>query len=298
MDLILYSTAYFFLWLITRLPFSWLSALSSLFYPIIYYIFPYRKPIVLKNLRKSFPDWDENEIEKTARKFYRQFCQSILESGAFHFMKKKEILKRMKYKNPEVVNDLFNKGKSIVLLMAHYGNWELTLTCPHYVKHEVVAIYKPLNNKYFDGFFRRSRQRFGLIAMPMNKILRYLSEAENQGRKTMTYFLADQRPHWSQIQHWTDFFNQETPVFLGPEKIARKFNMAVVYLKIIPVSKGMYEAEFILLKEESKNSAEFEITNLYLRTLEDNIREAPEYWLWTHNRWKYDKRVILQNKHV
>jgi Kdo2-lipid IVA lauroyltransferase/acyltransferase len=290
MDFILYRIAYFLLWVITRFPFSWLYALSAICYPMIYYVIPYRKSIVLKNLRNSFPDWDEKKVKDTARKFYRHFCNSMVESGGLHFMEEKEILKRMKYKNPELVNELFSKGKSIVLMMAHYGNWELTLTCPRFVNHEVVAIYKPLSNKYFDGFSRRSRQRFGVTTVPMDKILRYLSEAGKQGKKTMTYFISDQRPHWSQINHWTVFFNQETPVFLGAEKIARKYNMAVVYLKIVPVSKGHYEAEFILLKEEAVNAPEFEITNLYLRTLENNIREAPEYWLWTHNRWKYDKK--------
>jgi len=174
--------------------------------------------------------------------------------------------------------------------MAHYGNWELSVNCARYVNHEVILLYKPLTNKYFDDFFLKARQHFGAVAVPMDKVFRYLTESEKSGKRTMTYFLADQRPHWSLISYWTKFLNQDAPVYMGPEKIAKKFDMAVVYFKVRVVSRGHYEVEFILLTEDSKNTEEHQITELYLRTLEDHIREAPEYWLWTHKRWKYIKK--------
>lgn len=290
MRFILFYTFYSIIWLITRLPLSLLYGFSSLCFPLVYYLIPYRKDVVFNNLRNSFPAWDENRVRQTAKSFYRHFCDSMIESTALNFLNEKEPLKRLRYKNPELVNELYNKGKSIVLLMAHYGNWELTNTCPRFVKHEVVAIYKPLSNKYFNKFFIRARERFGVKTIAMEKIVRYLSEASKQDRRTMTYFLADQRPHWSKIQYWTKFLNQDTPVILGPEKIARKFNMAVVYLKITRLSRGQYEAEFILLKEDSRATRDFEITDLYFKNLENTIIEAPEYWLWTHKRWKYASR--------
>ena len=243
----------------------------------------------MRNLRNSFPEWSEKQIRYTARCFYRHFCDSFVESAAFPFLNEKESIKRFTLKNPEMVNDLFSIGKSIVLLMAHYGNWELSATCPLFVKHKVLAIYKPLKNKYFDRMFIKARERFGVKTVPMNKILRRLADSEGKGEKTMTYFLADQRPPWAQIQYWTKFLNQDTPVILGPEKIAGKFDMAVVFLKIIPARRGHYNAEFVLISENPHEMKELEITDLYFDALEKTIKDSPCYWLWTHKRWKHDK---------
>jgi len=290
-DKIIFHILYSFFWLVTRLPFSFLYAFSSLCFPLVYYILPYRKKVVLTNLHKSFPEWDKKKVREISKKFYRQFCDSMIESFAFNFLDEKETLKRMKFKNPELINELYDKGKSVALLMAHYGNWELSPVSARYVNHEVIALYKPLSNKSFDDFFLRSRQHFGAVAVPMDKFFRYLTDAQKEGKKTLTLFLSDQRPHWSLISYWTKIFNQDAPVYMGAEKIARKFNMAAVYFKVTAVSRGHYEAEFVLLKEDSKDTQEHEITELYLKTLENHIREAPEYWLWTHKRWKYGKKT-------
>lgn len=285
-----YYLSYGIIWLITRLPLRTLNFFSDAGYFLAYHVIRYRREIVHKNLRNSFPDWDEKKVNLTARKFYQQFCDSMIDSVALHFVNKKYSLERMVIRNPELPNGIYNKGKSVVCLMAHYGNWELTVSIAERLNHEVLALYKPLTNRRFDELIKSGRERFGAVAVPMEKILRYLVESESGGKKTLTYFLADQRPHWSQIAYWTSFLGQDAPVYQGAEKIARKFNMAVLYLKVIPVKRGFYEAEFILLKEDAKNTTEHEIMDLYIKVLEENIREAPEYWLWTHKRWKYVRK--------
>ena len=197
-------------------------------------------------------------------------------------------------KNPELCNDLYEKGKSITLLMSHYGNWEWSAITPRYLKHKVLPIYKPLHNPHFDRMIKKSRERFGAETIPMDKIMRTLMEYKIKGIPTLTFFIADQRPRWAQIQYWTTFLNQDTPVILGPEKIARKMDHAVLFLKITPVKRGHYEAEYISLFEHTGETMPYEITDSYLAILEKTIREKPEYWLWTHDRWKHEKEKFVQ----
>ena len=290
MRFILFYLGYSLLWLITRLPLRCLNFFSSAGYYLIFYGIKYRRDVVISNLRNSFPEWDDQKVLDTARRFYRHFCDLMIDSVALFFVDKKHSLQRFRYRNPELVNDLYKNGKSVVCLMAHYGNWELAGTSADFLYHEVLAIYKPLTNRRYNELIKRGRERFGVVTVPMDKILRYLIESEKKGKHTLTFFLADQRPHWSEIVYWTKFMGQDAPFYQGAEKIARKFNMAVVYLKIIPIKRGHYEAEFILLEENADKTAEHEIMERYIKVLEENIREAPEFWLWTHKRWKYHKK--------
>lgn len=288
---IVFYINYGLLWLITRLPLSFLHFFSSLGFGLLYYILRYRKKVVIQNLRNSFPDWDDKKVYKTAKKFYQHFCDSMIESVALIFVNKSHSLQRLKIKNPELLNDLYEKDKSVVCLMAHYGNWELCSTLPMHLRHEVLAIYKPLTNRHFDKMIKSGRERFGIKGIPMDKILRYLISKEKENKRTMTLFLADQRPHWSEIVYWTKFMNQDAPFYQGAEKISRKFNMAVVYMKISSLKRNHYEAEFILLEENARETEVHEIMETYVKVLEENIKEAPEFWLWTHKRWKYVKKV-------
>lgn len=276
-----------FIRLLSLLPFSILYGISSLLYPIIYYIFPYRKKIVFKNLTRAFPEKSKKEIRDIAKAFYKHFCDSMIESAVYGFKPKKEIIKRFKLKNPDICEDLYRKDKSISLMMAHYGTWEWAAVLPEYIPHIALPIYKPLKNKQFDRYVRRNRERFGTRTVPMEKILRTLIRYEKEKTPTITYFLADQRPLMARIQYWTTFLNQNTPVVMGPEKIAHHFNHAVLFLKLRKVKRGFYEAEFIKIIEEAENLKKFEIIEQYHAYLENLIKKEPAYWLWTHKRWKH-----------
>ncbi|MFW5820506.1 MAG: lysophospholipid acyltransferase family protein [Bacteroidota bacterium] len=275
--------------LLSLLPFTViLYGLSSILYPIIYYIVPYRKKIVFHNLRNSFPGKSDKEIKEIASAFYKHLCDSFIESTVFGFKPKKELIKRFTVKNPELCEELYKKKKSISLMMAHYGNWEWAAIIPEHIPHVTLPIYKPLKNKYFDRYVRKNRERFGARTVPMEKILKTLIQYEKKNVPTMTFFLADQRPLMAKIQYWTTFLNQDTPVVMGPEKIARHFNHAVLFLKIKKVKRGYYEAEFVKIAEEARSLEKYEIIEQYHSYLEKSIKEEPAYWLWTHKRWKHN----------
>ena len=209
----------------------------------------------------------------------------------FAFKPEKEILKRFVYRNPEVCNSLFEKGKSILLLMGHYGNWEWCSTMPIYLKHEVLAIYKPLHNSYYDRFIRKNREKYGVVTVPTDKTLRVMTDYHAKNIPILTMFLADQRPRLAQIQHWIRFLNQDTPVILGPEKIARRLDEAVVFFNVIPVKRGYYEVEFDLLFENPSETEIYQITEAYFSRLEQMIVKKPPYWLWSHKRWRHSKAL-------
>jgi KDO2-lipid IV(A) lauroyltransferase len=302
MQLISFYILYGIIWLLTRLPMKVLYLLTDVVFVVIYYCVPYRKKMVFKNLRNSFPDWDEKKIKKTAKEFYRFFCDFFMESTVFFFMSEKEALKRFTYKNPELLNDLYSRGKSVILVFGHYANWEWSVTLQKFVKHKTLPVYKPLHNKYIDRMTVKSRQRFGSEVVPVDKIVRVLTDFHKNKVLNVSYFAADQRLLMKNIQYWTTLLHQETPVVLGPEKLAKKMDHAVVFFKISRVKRGYYESEFILISDDAANSKDYEITEKFLHLLENQIIEAPAYWLWTHDRWKHKKsdfdRIYGQRAHA
>lgn len=298
MKFISFAFAYIFLRILACLPLSWMYNISRFIYFIIFYIFPYRKKLVFKNLQNSFPNWDKKKVRSTAKSFFQFFCDMLIESAFSPFLSEKELEKRIKYKNLELIHELYKKRKSIIVITSHYANWEWNARISKLIDHKAVYIYKPLQNKYFDRFIAQSREKYNAKTVPMERTLRYLIEMENNKVLTLSYFLADQRPLKKNIQYWTTFLNQDTPIYTGPEKIARKLNMAVIFQKTRRKSRGFYESEFILLSENPSEMKEFEIMELYFKKLEESIYENPQYWLWTHNRWKYDKKDFISTRKI
>ena len=244
------------------------------------------------NLNKSFPEKSQKELNGITRRFYRHFCDSFIESFYALNISEKEIRKRYKYKNVEVLNQLYEKNKSVILVFGHYGNWDWLNSLPLYTKHKNYALYHPLRNKYFDELFIQIRGKFGVKLIPMKTAYKDMLTVSKNNILTITYFLTDQRPVWSSIRFWTTFLHQETPVLTGSEVIAKKLNQAVVYLDIQKVKRGFYEAEFELLAENPKETEEFEITESHTRKLESIIIRKPDYWLWSHKRWKLKREDV------
>lgn len=289
MQLISFYLLFGLIWLFTRLPMRVLYFMSDIVFVLIYYIIPYRKKLVFKNLRNSFPEYDEKQIRKIAKAFYHYLCDFFMESTIFIFMSEKEVTKRFKFINTELLDSLYSKGKSVILVFGHYGNWEWSVTLQKYTKLKTLPVYKPLHNKYFDQMFINSRQRFGSEVVPVDKIVRVLADCSKNNVLNVSYFAADQRPLMKNIQYWTTFFHQDTPVVLGPEKLAKKLDSAVVFFDIKSSKRGYYEAEFSLITDDARSTAEYEITDKFLQMLEKQIRERPAFWLWTHDRWKHKK---------
>ena len=296
MKFIAYIIAYGFIWLLHLLPERILYLLSDILYLLMYHVAGYRKKVVFRNLEKAFPEYDKIEIKRIAKLFFQHLCDLMLESAVSHFYSESEALKKITYKNPELLNELYGKGKQVMAVLGHYGNWEYMSSLGLVIDYPVVAIYKPLHNKYFDRMVQKNRNTFGVITVPMEKIARRLIEYHNSDTPVLTLNLGDQRPMYIQIQYWTKFMGRDTPMFLGTEKLARKLDAAVVFLKIRKLNRGRYEMEAELICESPESLELFEITDRHVAILENLIREEPAYWLWSHRRWKHSYEKF-QQKH-
>ncbi len=258
---------------------------SDFLYVLFFYIFKYRKRVVLKNLELCFPEKSHEEIKKIARLFYKHLCDIIVEGIKGYSISKKTIVKRHKIVNPEVLNTYFNEGKSVVAVTAHYSNWEWgSVSGPLQLKHNCLAFYKPIKNKYIDGFINSSRRKSGLELVSINNT----SEAfeKNMDKPSVFLMVADQSPYNIKTSFWIDFFNVSTPWLHGPEKHAKRNNLPIVYLDIYRKKRGYYETKIHTLdvKEYESHGA---ITHAYVKFLERIIKEKPQWWLWSHKRWKH-----------
>lgn len=285
-----YAIAYVFLWTITWLPLGALFIFGDLFYLLAYRLIGYRKEIVRSNLKNSFPDKSEKDIVKIEKKFYRHLGDSFIEWFYPMHRTAEELKPRYVFKNPEVLNNLYSKRVSVVGVLGHYGNWEWLSLLPTEVKHKVLAIHKPLKNRYFNRLINGLRSKYGVYMVSTKESYRKLKAEQDNGEVTLTYFLADQSPQESKIKYWTSFLGQDTPVFLGAEQIATKLNMALVFFDIRKVSRGHYEIEFELLSEGPRREDSFSVTEKHVRALEKRIIEEPEWWLWSHRRWKHKRK--------
>jgi len=280
---------YGFIWLFTWLPLSIQYLFSDAIFFLTFHVFHYRKKVVFKNLTMSFPEKSHQEIRRIARRFYRHLGDSFIESFALMHMRKSDLDNRYQYKNTELINDLYSRGKSIILVMGHYGNWDWCANLTNVSNHKILAIYKVLHNKYFDKLIKDLRESHGVETIPMESTLRSLLDYKKKNIPTFTMFLADQRPRMKNIQYWTTFLNQDTPVLLGPEKISKKLDMAVVFFHVRKIKRGYYENEFKLVTDNASEEIEFAITEKHVRYLEALIAEEPAHWLWSHKRWKHKK---------
>jgi len=255
-----------------------------------YYLLRYRRKTTLKNLRNAFPEKSEKEIHKIARKFYRHLFDLFIETMASIHITRNEINRRLKFKNLELVEKYYNEKKNLSVVGGHYGNWEWVFNVTDFTPYRILAIYKKLSNKHFNTLYNNLRSKFGVEPVEMKKTLRKIIEYRQKEVPTITYFLGDQRPLKRNIRYWLTFLNQATPVYLGPEKISIRLDQPIIFIHIRKIKRGYYEADLIDLVKDPKETKEYEITEKIMEILEKFIREQPEYWLWSHNRWKFNKQ--------
>ncbi len=266
------------------LPFRAIYFISAMAYPLLWYVIKYRKSVVFANLRHAFPDKSDDEIYSIAQRFYRYFCDNTLETLKLYTMSRKQILKRVTVENVDVFKKQTDAHQSVVLMMAHYGNWEWEgqRLCMDFA-HSFCGIYKPLSNKRFDQLIYKMRGKFGAILYESSRVFRHMLSDRNL--LTMSGFIGDQKPV-APNPHWLTFLNQDTPVFRGAFTIAQKLNYPVVYAQMQPIRRGYYKLIFKLLTDDPNAFTELELAKMYFNELESNINAHPEYWLWTHRRWK------------
>lgn len=273
---------------ISYLPFFLLYRLSDFAFFMMYRVIGYRKKVVMMNIKNSFPNKSDKEHNLIAKQFYKHFCDLVLESIKGFTISKKQLNKRFKMHRDELISDLYQKGKDVVFVGGHYNNWEiLALGIAMQMEYTIVGVYKPLSDKYINDKMKKSRERFGMILAPMKLVKRYMEK--DYGNPKGVIFAIDQSPHNKNKAYWTEFLNQDTAMFYGAEKYAKEYNLPVVYTVINKVKRGHYEATSRLVTEEPNTMAYGEIIKTANQFLEEDIRKAPQYWLWTHRRWKHKR---------
>lgn len=291
MNRITYGITAFVLYLISLLPFPVLYFLSDILYVFLYYIFKYRRKVVLINLLNSFPEKSKTEIDEIEKSFYRYLADLMLESVKTMTLSANQIKKRFVFKNLELLTKHLQNGRSVIAVSGHYGNWEWgPLAIALELKEKVLVVYKPLSNKRFERLMNRMRSRFGSIMVPMKLTMRKVIEYKNEPH--VLVLVGDQTPTREESVYFTSFLNQQTAVFLGVEKIAVKANNPIIYFCINSLKRGYYECEVKSLIDSPELTSEHEITNLHIGELEKNIRFKPEYWLWSHKRWKFSPEIL------
>lgn len=305
---ILYYPLWAVWYTLSLLPLRVHYVMADVFYLLVAHVVKYRRRVIMKNLANAFPEKTEQERKRIMKEYYHFFCDYIAETIKFGTMSRKSIKKHMVFKNADVIAEIANEGQSVALFLGHYGNWEWVTSVALWLEKNnrptgYGHIYHPLENETMDRLFLSFRNRMGSTSVPMRETLRWILNHKREGRPSILGYIADQVPTWQNIHHWLTFFNQETPVFTGVERIARSQDQAVVYIDIKRVKRGYYECELQVVTRTPREWAENEITNECFRRLEATITRAPQYWLWSHNRWKrtreeFDRRFKVVNGRV
>lgn len=273
---------------LSLLPFWVIYRISDVTFFIIYFIVGYRKQVVFGNIQRSFPKKSTKEVKAIMFKFYRHFCDLIFESIKGFSISSEEAQKRMGSVNTEIINNYGKQGKDVVLVGGHYGNWELfAVAVAPTINIKPIALFTPLENKFFDHKVKASRSRFGLNLLPSSKIRELM--AEKSAEKRMIIFGSDQSPRKGQRAYWMTFLNQETGVQFGAEKFASEHNCAVVYGHIRRLKRGHFQIEYQAICDDASKTSYGEITKTHTRLLEAEIIKEPAYWLWSHKRWKHNR---------
>jgi len=279
------------LWIISILPFRILYVVSDILYLMVYYIIGYRKKTVKYNLTLVFPDKSEKEITTLSKKFYHHLCDMILESVKSLTVSEAEMMKRFKFKNIEEIQKLEKENKNIVLMCAHYANFEWIFIAQKFVNHKGYGVYKRLANKYFDRLIKRKRAKYNTQLITTKETIPVLMESIKKGELSISGFVSDQSPKVNKAYHWNDFMGIKVPVHTGAEMLAKRLDSSVVFFGVKKIKRGYYETTFTTLAQNANDYKNYEITDMFLKLVEEQIYSAPEYYLWTHKRWKHKDNV-------
>lgn len=289
MQLLAYILIYPILWIVSMLPFRILYFVSDLLYILMYYVIGYRKKVVKENLNLVFPNKSEAELRIILKRFYHHLCDMIVESIKSMNISIGSMKSRYKFSNLDIITDYEKQNKSIILMCAHYGSWEWIFILQTYTTHRSYAIYKRLQNKYFDRLVKSIRARYNSYLITTKETFSVMEEARKKGILSMSGFASDQSPKKGKARYWADFMGINVPVHIGAEALAKKLDMPIVFFSVKRMKRGFYEATFQTLADKPKSFKDYDITDRFLKLVEDQIIEAPEYYLWTHNRWKHRK---------
>jgi KDO2-lipid IV(A) lauroyltransferase len=287
MQFLVYILAYPLLWLISILPFRLFYWLSDCVYFIVYHVIGYRTKVVRENLALTLPHLTKEERKEVEKKFYQHMCDMFLEMIKTMSISPEEMQKRFTITNIEVLREYEKKGKSVVLVASHYASWEWLLTINKRIAFRGIGVYKKIANPYFDKLIRKIRSKYDAELVETRKTIPLMAQNQRDGILSLYGLASDQSPKLDRIFHSMKFMGIEVPVHTGAEMLAKKYDLSVIFVKVKKVARGYYEATIVPIADDPKEYDNFEITEKYLREVEKQIYEAPEYYLWTHKRWKH-----------
>ena len=283
---------YFFIWFLcyplALLPLALLYALAGPLYLVLNYVVRYRRKVILENLRNSFPEKSPKEIRKIKNRYYWHLTQIAVEMVKMLVLPRKVLQYRYRCSNPELVNRYFEEGRSVILMSSHYNNWEwMILALDEMFKHHGVGVGKPNTDKVFEKLVNRARTRYGTEVVFADTVRETFERYESQHIPVAYMMLSDQSPNSKKRCYVTDFLHQRTGVIFGAEHFARKYNIPVLYYEVIKERMGKYRVDIQPITDTPNDCAEYAITQRYVELLEQTIRRKPQYWLWSHRRWKF-----------
>ena len=291
MDFLTYLIFRAFIFIFRFIPFRLLFGFADLIFYLVYYIVGYRKKVVFENLRNSFPGKSEIEISRIAKGFYHHFADMLIESLKAFTMTEEAVIRRYKFTSTAVTDDLYKNGQPIICVAGHYGNWEWGgLASGIQLMHKPVGFYKPLSNTYIDNYVQRSRVKGRSELASITRTSETFKT--DWGEPAIFYMVADQSPSSSRLAYWTTFLNQDTAVLHGPEKYARIHNYPVVFASVKKVKRGYYTVDFHMLEVDPSQTKTGEITTRFMQMLEEVIVANPEFYLWSHRRWKLKREPV------
>jgi len=290
MQLLVFIIAYPMLWLISILPYRMFYGFSDFVCFFVYRVLGYRKKVVRDNLELVFPMKSKEEINRIQKDFYKHMCDMFLEMVKTMNLSKAQVKKRYHIVNIDILKEI-EKEKSMLIVCSHYANWEWNVSINNYVQAKGYAVYQKIGNKYFDSWTRKVRARWNTTLINQQETTKTIVANVRQGIIAGYGMVSDQSPQVHRARYWSEFMGIKVPIINGAEVLARKLDLAVVFLKVSKVKRGYYQAEFIPITTSGKSTGENEITERFLRLAEQQIYEKPEHYLWTHKRWKHRNKV-------
>ena len=277
--------------LIAHLPFKVLYVISDVICFLLQHAIHYREKVIFGNLYRSFPEKDKAEIKQIANNFYRHLSDCIVESIKLLHITDRQLERHITVRNSNKIEELASDGRPIIVFLGHYGNWEWVQEVTRHYQHPAInaEIYRPIRNKVMDNVMLAIRSRFSTMPIPQKHAIRQLLRMHHDGKQFLVGFIADQRPNSKNLYHWTSFLNQDTAFAIGGEEIGNHLQAHFVYLDVEKSGRGQYIMTFTPILVEKEQTEAYPYTIKFLQMMEQTIRRKPEYWLWSHNRWEFDR---------
>lgn len=291
MNIITRLVLYPILLFISYLPFKVLYFISDILFCFLYYVIRFRRKIVRQNLELSKVSKSKKDLVRIEKEFYRHFTDVFFEMIKFYNMSPDQIKKRFYIENPKIFYDFEKKNKSVMLMTSHYGGFEWFLSITYHVPQLPFAVYTPLSNKSLENLIKKFRLRHGSKLISRYKAGHYIKKQLKENKLFLYGMAADQSAQIRSITYWKEFLGIKVPVFTGSERIAKQHDIPVIFGKVVKIKRGHYKVVVDLISEFPNEHEDYQITDIYLKKLEEQIREIPEYYYWTHNRFKHKDKA-------